>query len=498
MKIKFVLSLIVFLVITNFNLVSQTNWTKYSDNPVKSPGAQPTCIYDNDTIKMWYATAHYGIARIKGAWSLDGINWNDYNDGNPVMELGADGEWDRGWHDTPEVVKDDDGYKMYYYGDTAYIIIWTISTYDSITCAIGLATSQDGINWEKYSENPVITKGDSASFDGRWIESPALYYDSNSSEYFMWYTGMGWNWLTQIGLARSDCGFIWNKYDENPVISEGPSGTYDDMWVSVPAVIKTDDIYEMWYSAFRSVYGWDSLTIAYAVSLNGIYWIKYPENPVYNQYFPPYVHENDSTGAWAPDVVYIPGTNSYMMFYDGASGINMAASPRNVLYSENCNISVSENITIEQGQNTNLLATGGDYYHWLPEESLSNPYIADPVASPDTTTTYTVLIVSDSCITTAQITVTVEEPQQIMSNNTGNIRVYPNPFKDKTVIEFPFEYNNEYILNIYDIYGKAVRTITGINTGQIIIYKKTLTSGIYFFMLNNYDKCIASGKLIID
>ncbi len=54
-----------------------------------------------------------------------------------------------------------------------------------------------------------------------------------------------------------------------------------------------------------------------------------------------------------------------------------------------------------------LMAAGGLNYQWTPETALSDPGIADPVASPSTTTTYTVEV-SDGCSEdTASVTVHV-------------------------------------------------------------------------------------------
>ena len=47
--------------------------------------------------------------------------------------------------------------------------------------------------------------------------------------------------------------------------------------------------------------------------------------------------------------------------------------------------------TICKGEGANLWVSGADNYTWSPANSLSNTTIANPVASPDTTTTYTVI-----------------------------------------------------------------------------------------------------------
>ncbi|MBK9761663.1 MAG: gliding motility-associated C-terminal domain-containing protein [Flavobacteriales bacterium] len=61
------------------------------------------------------------------------------------------------------------------------------------------------------------------------------------------------------------------------------------------------------------------------------------------------------------------------------------------------------------GGQTQLNAHGGYQFSWFPAAGLSNTAIADPIASPDSTITYSV-VVTDSCGTdTASITITVAE-----------------------------------------------------------------------------------------
>ncbi len=52
------------------------------------------------------------------------------------------------------------------------------------------------------------------------------------------------------------------------------------------------------------------------------------------------------------------------------------------------NAGADKNICV--GSSAQLNATGGSFYEWIPGTSLSNPLIANPVASPTITTTYTV------------------------------------------------------------------------------------------------------------
>lgn len=65
--------------------------------------------------------------------------------------------------------------------------------------------------------------------------------------------------------------------------------------------------------------------------------------------------------------------------------------------------------TVCESFSSNLNATDADYtgYSWAPTLGLSNPLIANPVATPAATTTYTVTATDGTCTTSADITITV-------------------------------------------------------------------------------------------
>lgn len=69
---------------------------------------------------------------------------------------------------------------------------------------------------------------------------------------------------------------------------------------------------------------------------------------------------------------------------------------------------VSANQVICLGESTQLSASGGTSYKWTPASTLSDATIADPIATPTATTTYTVAIsYANGCTRTKQVVVTV-------------------------------------------------------------------------------------------
>jgi gliding motility-associated-like protein len=100
-------------------------------------------------------------------------------------------------------------------------------------------------------------------------------------------------------------------------------------------------------------------------------------------------------------------TGTYQVTVTNAAGcIATTTTDVTVLPVVNANINISE-ATICENQSVNLMASGGTTYTWLPIEGLSNPAIANPIASPLQTTTYTVTISNGTCAETKQVTINV-------------------------------------------------------------------------------------------
>lgn len=507
---KLVLALII-ITYCSTTVYSQTQWTAQPGSPVLSMNpasgmwgayGQPSVIMHNDTFKMWYGVAEgadqfdpVAKGRIHYAWSLDGILWNKYGT-DPVLDVAGVGFWDGQWLDSPEILWDGTEFKLYYYGDSTY-------EQGQSNTAIGLATSLDGIHWTRQGK--VLQKGALGEWDGKFIESPAAYYDTVSGVYALIYSGIDTAGWAKIGLTVSADGYNWIKYPPYPVMSVGTHPSWNDIGVAVPALIETAGVFEMWYSGISYFGGqYDSARVGYAVSLNGIDWIQYPGNPVLVS------APGETSSFWAVDVLWDAVANEYKMYYedfwlygdsldpDTVNAIFYATAPRDVLFSSSCLTSVSNDVTIISGNSTQLIASGGDYYQWTPTEGLDNINIADPVANPDTTTLYRVLIVNDSCITVDSVLVTVQ-PTSISEdylNNKELVKVYPNPFTETTTVELLFRANQHYSITITDLFGKEIM-IYEVQGQKTEISGKDLSCGMYFFQVKDNKQIISSGKLIL-
>ncbi|MCX7728676.1 MAG: PKD domain-containing protein, partial [Bacteroidia bacterium] len=124
---------------------------------------------------------------------------------------------------------------------------------------------------------------------------------------------------------------------------------------------------------------------------------------------------------------------------------------KNLSISQPVPVSVSANTTICLGNSYTLNATGGFAYHWSPSSSLNSYTISSPIASPTTSTTYTVDIytlntLGDTCVYTLFTTVNVSalsassiiataipdtifvgQTAQLIANGLGATSVYWSP-----------------------------------------------------------------------
>lgn len=175
--------------------------------------------------------------------------------------------------------------------------------------AIGLATSGDGVHWERRPDNPVLRPGLPGSWDGASVHDPRVVWDGR--RFLMWYSGYeGARW--RIGLALSEDGVSWAKHAGNPVLEPGPPGSWDEASVAYSSVVLKDGRYRMWYQGGDSAGAW---RIGYATSVDGVHWSKSDRNPVLAP---------GHKGSWDAERVFTPHVllwgSGYLMLYTGGPG----------------------------------------------------------------------------------------------------------------------------------------------------------------------------------
>ncbi|MCX8126073.1 MAG: glycosyl hydrolase [Dehalococcoidia bacterium] len=186
-----------------------------------------------------------GMGKLKGAElrpgkavSKDGIHWQRVD--GPVrgalLDHGSMTDFDPlmvGW---PQVVKEPDGsLKMYYH------------TYNPMRGGflVGLAVSSDGTTWRKVGQ--VLGPGAPGSFDDMGISTRHVI--KIQGRYYMFFEALNKQLEYNIGLAVSDDGINWTK-DPKPVFYHAPkgSGAWDARAVGTPWVVPmADGSYRLYY-----------------------------------------------------------------------------------------------------------------------------------------------------------------------------------------------------------------------------------------------------------
>lgn len=136
-----------------------------------------------------------GLAR-----SSDGHQWTKHP--TPVLDPGPRGSWDELGVADPYVIRASDGtLYLYYTGmDRAK------------RQRLGVARSGDGVRWEKSLDNPILDIGGHEAWDEGGLGEPAVWASQES--YWLLYTGRAWDEKRRMGLASSADGIHWEKVEK--------------------------------------------------------------------------------------------------------------------------------------------------------------------------------------------------------------------------------------------------------------------------------------------
>lgn len=191
------------------------------------------------------STSQYKIGT---ATSSDGGLSFTHSGSNPI--LSATGGWEGTGVHSP--------FTIYYKG--LYMMYFTGGWNTSGNPQIGLATSTDGVNFTRYSGNPVVVHG--AGWDATSLVFPFVYVDETAADpakkFAIFFSGGNavdfFSAAGSIGLAYSPDGFTWTEYGSNPIVS-GEVGQWDEAGLAdMGTVIKLGANYRMYYVAHVGSY----------------------------------------------------------------------------------------------------------------------------------------------------------------------------------------------------------------------------------------------------
>lgn len=270
-------------------------WQRHSDNPILPPVSgngfdaarcmNPWAVKVDDQWRLYYSgAADSGRQAICMATAPAGDPSKWQRRGAVLKPDSAPGAFDHKWCVLPHVIQvAPDKYHLYYTGNCG-----TGKGLSSFP-GMGLATSSDGMHWEKYENNPILApSGKQGDDDGIGIAGGSVLQvnlPDGSKQFRFYYTGCPTtgdshqlDQQKRICLATSDDGIHWQK--QGAVLRRDPERDYEDIAVAGPVVRQLPDkTFVMWYSAIGTRWGY--YCICYCESDDGISWRrgeKYEDN----------------------------------------------------------------------------------------------------------------------------------------------------------------------------------------------------------------------------
>ncbi len=147
---------------------------------------------------------HDDPPRIALLRSTDGVNWTRTTE--PVLDTGPRGSWDERGVADPYVIEAAGKLYLFYLGQDR-----------AIRQRLGIAVSDDGVTFTKLRTNPILELGAPGAFDEVGLGEPAVW--TAHGRWWMLYTGRDRAEYRRLGLASSPDGLTWQRYSESAVLS---------------------------------------------------------------------------------------------------------------------------------------------------------------------------------------------------------------------------------------------------------------------------------------
>jgi predicted GH43/DUF377 family glycosyl hydrolase len=260
-------------------------WVRNPNNPILPPHKEseydstrcmnPFVVRVGDEYRLYYSGGDLeGRQRICLAIaSVD--RPTEFKRHGVVLDLGAPGAFDAKWCVLPCVKQFGDKWFMYYSGHEGSDL--GLQSFPGI----GLAVSDDGIHFERYRNEPVITGNQTAEFpNNRGVAGGGSILEDvqvdGSVCYRMYYTvavgtksdDVHIDQEKHCAVCHSDDGIHWTNH--RLIMSPRKEIANEDVAVAAPFVWREGDLYRMLYCGIGTRWGFYSLSEA--VSEDGYVW----------------------------------------------------------------------------------------------------------------------------------------------------------------------------------------------------------------------------------
>jgi predicted GH43/DUF377 family glycosyl hydrolase len=285
-------------------------WTRQNDNPVIAPSgstwksrwtANPELFVTGDRILLYYRgnglmpgkgkiyRDRIGVAEITALGPMQ-LNYRDLNNGSPVVDVGAVGDFDEENVLDPAAVWFKGRVHLYYsaigrgpnsiglatsvngeqftkvgkviegrapdaivVGDSLYLIY---HKRDGGGYKLYIAVSTDGVKFFQMGERPIFA-GEHARWDAHSIITARVW---RSGDWFYLLYGGSADRVDEpeyFGLARSRDLLRWERHPGNPIFGAGLRATADGGAIWFPALYDAGSWFVMLYEGSRGTYAWD-------------------------------------------------------------------------------------------------------------------------------------------------------------------------------------------------------------------------------------------------
>ncbi|MFP4541819.1 MAG: hypothetical protein ACLFR7_09330 [Opitutales bacterium] len=174
--------------------------------------------------------------------------------------------------------------------------------------AEGLATSVDGLIWERARPEPILStdQPDCGDWEKDCVYLPWLL--EHEGRFYNFYNGAKGKY-EQMGLAVSEDLIHWQRHPANPVVANGPSGSFNEIFSADGRVFRDGDHWTMFF--FGVGQGGAHIMLAFSHDL--VSWTVDPE-PIYRRGGHP--HGLDAEYAHKVSPVWNPANGVLYLFYN--------------------------------------------------------------------------------------------------------------------------------------------------------------------------------------